>query len=107
MPAPPKGVDPPPLWGDVDHVRRLFGDRISDVRTQTEELLVDRFGTPEEFRDYFAANYGPTIAAYRGNADRPERIAEPDQALADLARRSARPDGALGWQYLIFTATKA
>ena len=39
----------------------------------------------EEFRDFFKANYGPTIAAYRDIADDPERIAALDRALDDLA----------------------
>ncbi len=28
-PPPPPGASPAPLWGDEDHVRGLFGDRVS------------------------------------------------------------------------------
>ncbi|BBY96863.1 class I SAM-dependent methyltransferase [Mycolicibacterium fallax] len=106
VPPPPAGADPPPRWGDEQHVRRLLGDRVTDPRARTDDLVVDRFGSPEEFRDYFAANYGPTIVAYRANADRPDRIAELDRALAELARGSAGPDHTLRWEYLTFTARK-
>ena len=27
-PAPPPGAQPPPLWGNEDHVRELFADRV-------------------------------------------------------------------------------
>ena len=31
VPAPPPGVQPPPLWGHLDHVRDLLGDRVTDI----------------------------------------------------------------------------
>ena len=30
-PPPPPGAQPPPLWGREEHVRELFGDRVTDV----------------------------------------------------------------------------
>ena len=63
-------------------------------------MRVDRFATPEEFRDFFKACYGPTIAVYRAIADDPDRVAALDADLADLARRfhdrRARPGHGLG-----------
>ena len=47
---------------------------------------VDRFATGAEFRDFFKATYGPTIAVYRAIADDPERVAALDAALAELGR---------------------
>ena len=44
-------------------------------------LEVDRFGAPAEFLEFFKATYGPTIAAYKGLADQPDRAAELDRAL--------------------------
>ncbi len=106
---PPAGAQPPPLWGREDHVRELLGDRVEDVRAERRALAVDRFATPEEFRDFFKATYGPTIAAYKGIADQPERVAALDQELADLAARylTASDDGAvMDWEYLLLTARK-
>jgi ubiquinone/menaquinone biosynthesis C-methylase UbiE len=105
MPPPPAGVQPPPLWGDVAHVRELFGDRITDVRASQQTLRVDNLQAPGAFREYFKTNYGPTIAAYRGIADDPERVAELDRALLDLAERNRQPDGSLAWEYLMVVAT--
>jgi SAM-dependent methyltransferase len=104
-PPPPPGAQPPPLWGDEDHVRSLLGDRVTDVVTHRQTLRVDHFGEPEEFRDYFKSNYGPTIAVYKNIADDPSRVAALDQALVELARRFT-VDDVFGWEYLLLTARK-
>lgn len=108
-PAPPPGVQPPPLWGSEEHVRALLGDRVQDVVAQRRTVTVDLFADPEAFRDYFKSHYGPTIAAYRGIADDPERVAALDRDLADLARRHDRGTGrtVMEWEYLLLTAVRA
>ena len=106
-PPPPPGVQPPPLWGDLAHVRELLGDRVTDLRASQQMLTVDRLADPETFRDYFKTNYGPTIAAYRGLADDPDRVAELDRALVELGERFRTPGGHLEWEYLLVVATKA
>jgi len=105
-PPPPPGAQPPPLWGDLAHVRELLGDRVTDVRASQQMLTVDELADPETFRDYFKTNYGPTIAAYRGIADDPDRVAALDQALVDLGERFRTPDGHLEWEYLLVVATR-
>ncbi|MCX3286652.1 class I SAM-dependent methyltransferase [Streptomyces sp. NEAU-H22] len=110
-PPPPPGAQPPPLWGDEDHVRALLGDRVTDARAERRTVRVDRFETPEMFRDYFKERYGPTISVYKNIAGEPDRAAALDAALVDLVR-----DGDLGtdsgrtvleWEYLLFTARRA
>jgi SAM-dependent methyltransferase len=109
-PPPPPGAQPPPLWGRADHVRSLLGDQVTDVRARRQSVRVDLFGRPEDFRDYFKARYGPTIAAYRGIAADPDRTAALDAELADLARRQgtvgATGSTVMAWEYLLFTARK-
>jgi ubiquinone/menaquinone biosynthesis C-methylase UbiE len=107
-PAPPPGAQPPPLWGNEEHVRGLLGDRVEDVVARRETVRVDHFATPEEFRDYFKANYGPTVAVYRSIADNPEKTAGLDRALVELARRFDIGTGTtvMEWEYLLFTARK-
>jgi ubiquinone/menaquinone biosynthesis C-methylase UbiE len=107
VPPPPPGAQPPPLWGDEAYVRELLGAGVTDLDLRRQSLTVDAFPTPEEFREYFKANYGPTIAAYRGNADSPERVAALDADLAELARRFDRGAGVLDWEYLLVTARRA
>jgi SAM-dependent methyltransferase len=104
---PPPGAQPPPLWGDIEHVRALFGERVSDVKASQQLLDAGALSDPVAFREYFKANYGPTIAAYRGLADDPERTAELDQALLDLVERFRSPGGTVEWEYLLVVATKA
>jgi len=107
--APPPGSQPPPLWGREEHVRELFRDRVTDIAALREVLSVDLFADGAAFRDYFKANYGPTIATYRGIADEPARVAELDAALAELGDRHLTSDGTgstMGWEYLLFTATR-
>ncbi|SDN11774.1 class I SAM-dependent methyltransferase [Streptomyces wuyuanensis] len=113
-PPPPPGAQPPPLWGVEDHVRALLGERVVAVEARRDTVRVDRFTTPEEFRDYFKKNYGPTIAVYRNIADDPERVAGLDRELAALAREHASPTGAaddgsgmaMDWEYLLLTARR-
>ncbi|MFJ6939906.1 class I SAM-dependent methyltransferase [Streptomyces sp. NPDC101132] len=105
-PPPPPGASPPPLWGSEEHVRELFGDRVSGLAAQRRTVRVDRFARPEDFREFFKTCYGPTIATYRAVGDDPERVAALDGALSELAGRYLA-DGAMEWEYLLVTAERA
>jgi SAM-dependent methyltransferase len=105
-PAPPPGAQPPPLWGSEEHVRGLLGDRVTDLVAVREAVVIDRFATGAEFRDFFKATYGPTIMVYRSIADDPSRVAELDAALAALGD-SALVDGRMEWEYLLLTCRRA
>lgn len=104
---PPPGAQPPPLWGSEEHVAALFGDRVTDVVAERRTVRVDRFATAEEFRDFFKACYGPTIAVYRNIADQPDKVAQLDEELAELGRRNDLGWGAMDWEYLLYTARRA
>lgn len=104
-PPPPTGAQPPPLWGDPDHVQALFGARVSEISFRRELLHVDYFDSPEAFRDFFKRCYGPTVSTYRAIHDDPARVAELDAALAELARTHQRGGGAMAWEYLLCTGT--
>jgi SAM-dependent methyltransferase len=105
--APPPGASPGPLWGDEAHVRMLFGDSTSELKTQRRALPISRFASGQEFRDVFATFYGPTIAAYRNVADDPDRTAELDHALIDLAEQWGAGAGQMEWEYLLVLARAA
>ena len=106
-PPPPPGARPAPLWGNPEHVGSLFGDRVTEVDTKRERLTVDTFGTPEEFRDFFKASYGPTISVYSFIGDDAERAASLDRELVELAARHDIGGGAMEWEYLLYTARRA
>ena len=106
---PPPGAQPPPLWGSEEHVRTLLGHRVTEVSASKASLVVDEFATPAEFRDYFKANYGPTIAVYRAIADDEEKVAALDRELEELARRFDRGtsgSSVLDWEYLLLTCER-
>lgn len=88
-----------------DYVSGLFRDHVSDIRTRRGSLTVDRFGCPDECRDYFKNFYGPAINAYRSIADSPECVATLDAEITELCREYLC-DGVMQWEYLIFTARK-
>jgi SAM-dependent methyltransferase len=106
LPPPPAGVQPPPRWGDPEHVGHLLGDGVSSMQAERRMLEVDRFGAPAEFLEFFKATYGPTIAAYKGLADQPERAAELDRALLELGERFMTAPGRMEWEYLLVVATR-
>jgi ubiquinone/menaquinone biosynthesis C-methylase UbiE len=105
-PPPPPGAQPPPLWGDEPHVRELLGDRVTDVVARRHTVTVDRFRTPEEWREFFKSVYGPTIAVYRSLGTDTARIEALDHDLAALAARYDRgtTGTVMDWEYLLLTA---
>ncbi|MDF0514303.1 methyltransferase domain-containing protein [Agromyces sp. H3Y2-19a] len=104
----PPGAQPAPLWGDESHVRELLGDAVDGVEVQRDSVAIDRFATGAEFRDYFKANYGPTIAVYRRIADDADAVRALDDALAALGDTQLKSDGdgTMRWEYLVVTATR-
>jgi len=105
---PPPGATPPPLWGNPDHVRTLLGDHVSDFTATRHTVTVDRFATPNAFRDYFKSHYGPTIATYNSIAGDPDKVAALDRDLVDLARRNDHGTSStvLDWEYLLVIARR-
>jgi ubiquinone/menaquinone biosynthesis C-methylase UbiE len=109
-PPPPPGASPPPLWGDEDHVRRLFGDRVTDLTLRRQTVTLDHCTDPTEFREYWKRNYGPTIAAYKFNAADQEKVDALDRDFLDFVTAWNRGEaGRASWEaeYLLVTATKA
>ncbi|HEY5788498.1 MAG TPA: methyltransferase domain-containing protein [Microlunatus sp.] len=104
-PPPPPGASPAPLWGRADHVRALFGERVTDLVAHQQNLRVERFADGAEFRDFMKRNYGPTIAVYRFIADDPAKVAALDAELAALGDRFLTDD-TMHWEYLVVTARR-
>jgi ubiquinone/menaquinone biosynthesis C-methylase UbiE len=105
-PPPPPGASPAPLWGRADHVRDLFGERVTDLVAHQRNLPVDRFTDGGEFRDFMKSYYGPTIAVYDFIADDPAKVAALDADLAAVADRFLT-DRSMEWEYLLITARRA
>jgi SAM-dependent methyltransferase len=105
-PAPPPGAQPPPLWGQEEHVRALLGDRVTDVVAERRMLTVDHFADGAEFRDYFKAVYGPTISVYRNIEGDPDRVAALDADIARVGDSVLSASSTMEWEYLLLTARK-
>jgi ubiquinone/menaquinone biosynthesis C-methylase UbiE len=110
-PPPPPGAQPPPRWGDPEHVRELFGDGVTNLRTRTRTVVFDECSDPLEFREYWKRNYGPTIAVYKANAADPDRTAALDEAFLEFLtgadRASAGTPARYEAEYLLVTALRA
>jgi ubiquinone/menaquinone biosynthesis C-methylase UbiE len=110
-PPPPPGAQPAPLWGSEDHVRELFGDRITGGKVRKQSLAVRSFHQPEDFVRYFKSHYGPTISVYKFIAEDGDKVKALDKALTELAESFGDAHGdtpfQMEWEYLLFTATKA
>ena len=71
-------------------------------------LGVDHFATPDAFCDYYAAHFGPTIAAYALAGDRADRLDREFRAYAAAADNSAPGEPAhFAYDYLLVTAVRA
>ena len=75
-----------------------------------QNVVIDHCPSPLEFREYWKRNYGPTIAAYKFNADQPERVAALDRdflAFLTAWNQSTEP-GTTSYEaeYLLVTAKK-
>lgn len=102
--GPPPGAQPPPLWGEEEHVRRLLGDEVTGFTSSRAKVEVGCFADADAFLDCFKSGYGPTIATYRLLEDEPARAQALDEALLDLAVRHDLGEGAMQWEYLLVTA---
>lgn len=107
-PPPPPGAEPPITWGTEDHVRSLFGDRVTLEITRRE--YIERAPTPEAYCAFFHETFGPIIAIRRSLADDPARSAAFDRDFLDFATRSNRgPTGGHAeypYGYLLVVARK-
>src|SRR5919108_5937594 len=63
-PPPPPGAQPPILWGVADHVRELFGDRLSALEMTRRHYVERRPGGAHGFLDFYKETFGPVVATY-------------------------------------------
>lgn len=108
-PPPPPGSSPPTAWGSEEHVRELFGDRVSSLDLTRKEYVERWPGGPVGYVEFFKATFGPVIALSAFLDGRPEQAAL-DADFLEFARRANR--GAPGgpaeypYEYLQVVATK-
>ena len=97
LPPPPTGARSPLLWGDEEHVRGLFGDRVESLR-MTRETYVEHATTPTAYCELFNQTFGPIVML---RASLGERTADFDHEFLRYASRSNRsaPGTAAEYEY--------
>ena len=88
-PPPPPGARPPLLWGDEDHVRALFGNRIASL-DMTRREYVETAASPREYYELFQQTFGPMVAIRASLADQPDRLAALERDFLAFVTRSNR-----------------
>ena len=93
LPPPPPSAQPPLLWGDEEHVRRIFAETGLDLSFEAGTVTFPRMPV-QEIIDVHTQEFGPLVAA--------RAVLEPQgrwQALADdvdaFFRGKADADGAV------------
>ena len=97
---PPARVRSPLLWGTEERVRELLGGAVSKLEL-TRRTFVFRFRSPDDFAQFFRANYGPVHKAFEA-LDQPgrRRLHDDLAALAAKHDRAQGPSVALPSEYL-------
>ena len=107
-PPSPPGASPPPRWGDEQHVRELFGDRVTALKMRRRTVVMDDVTDPSDLREYWKRTYGPTVATYRFASAQPERVDDLDRDflrfLTDWHRIDAAGRAGYDAEYLLVTA---
>ena len=108
-PPAPAGSNPPVLWGSEEHVRMLFGNRVSSF-TLSRQTHIERAPSPEDYCRLFMEAFGPLVAI-RASLDRnPERRAELDRRFLEAVIRwnGGRSTGPveIAYEYLLVIGTR-
>ena len=104
---PPGGAKPPTAWGDPDHVRSLFGDRVRSFTAERRSLTVEHFATPTDLYAFYKAHFGPAIAAFEAAGDRADQLDAELLEWATLADTSADGEPSrYAFDYLLVTCAR-
>src|SRR5262245_18843385 len=107
-PPPPSGARSPLLWGTEAHVRGLFGDRVQSLKLTRREYS-ETAASARDYLDLFKHTFGPMVAIHASLGDRPDRIAELDEAFRQFIARWNRGSAGrvrIQYDYLLVLATK-
>jgi ubiquinone/menaquinone biosynthesis C-methylase UbiE len=109
-PPPPPGALSPLLWGNEDHVRKLFGQRVASLEITRREYI-ERAARPRAYLDLFKQTFGPVVAIYTSLAGQPNRAVALDRDFLEFVERSndGTPEGLvqIPYEYLLVVARKA
>jgi hypothetical protein len=105
MPPLPDGVEPPPLWGDEEHVRAVFAPTGRTVTIERDVSPVE-FASLDDYLDFMSAVLGP-VALNRPRLEQEGRFDDLREAMREVfASFNEADDGSFraNPQYLAITA---
>jgi SAM-dependent methyltransferase len=107
LPAPPEYASPPPLWGDEEHLRGLFGDAVELEFTLGYNPW--RFDSAEHYVVFMETYYGPLLKARERLTGEGRWEDCRGEILAMAERRNEATDGSLFMhaEYLVAAGRKA
>lgn len=84
--APPLSPDAgmPVSWGSEEHVRALFGNRVSPLQ-MTRRQYIERAASPAAYCAFFNETFGPMVGLAKALADQPQRYVAFQRDFADFA----------------------
>jgi SAM-dependent methyltransferase len=100
-PPPPPGALPSVLWGSEEHVRDLFGDRVTALELTRTSYVEHSPGDTDDYVAFFRETFGPLVALRGLLGAEPERLAALDadfRAFAESAN-SGPPGGPAEYRY--------
>lgn len=104
---PPPGIDSPLLWGTEEHLRKLFGDGISELRVEPR-LSRQPFRSADHYIEFFRTYFGPMQAAFeRVGPEGEGALAEDLRAMLDAENTAGDRAMVLEAEYLEVIATRA
>lgn len=104
---PPPGVASPLLWGTEEHLRGLFGDGISELRTERRTSR-QPFRSPDHYIEFFRTYFGPTQMAYeRVGPEGEEALTGDLKSFLEAANTAGDRAMVLEADYLEVIATRA
>ena len=103
---PPADIQPPPLWGDEQHVRELLEPHGLEVEFERDVNVFRYDGTEDEYFEYSQDRLPPLAMAKAGLADRWDEVRETLIALFDKQNQGANPPVEIPSEYLITIARK-
>jgi SAM-dependent methyltransferase len=92
LPPPPHATSPL-RWGTEQGIRDLFGSHVKDLRIVRREFVY-RDRSPERWRAFMRANFGPTVATLAAlDSESQQRFA--DELLREMTEANTATDGTL------------
>jgi ubiquinone/menaquinone biosynthesis C-methylase UbiE len=109
-PPPPAGAPAPTEWGDEEHVRGLFGGRVSSLDL-SRRTYVERAASPTAYKAFFEETFGPLIALRASLEGRPGALEALDRDFLEYATSAdSGPTGGPAeyrYEYLLVLGRKA